>query len=123
MREHLRYPKQALAQGVEGTVKVEYSINQAGKVIKAKATEGPKDGCREEAVRLVKLLRFSVPKDYKMTVQYHQHLNINFKLPKQKTRPKSQPTKISYTLTPTPQKQEEQNTPQKSGGYGYTIKW
>ncbi|MEL6355510.1 MAG: TonB family protein, partial [Bacteroidota bacterium] len=60
LREHLRYPKQALAQGVEGTVKVEYSINQAGKVIKAKATEGPKDGCREEAVRLVKLLRFSV---------------------------------------------------------------
>lgn len=118
LRKHLRYPAKALAEKVEGSVKVDYSLNQSGKVIKVKAVEGPKSGCREEAERLVKLLRFHVPKDYKMTVQYHQHLTINFKLPKAKPKPKS--TQVKYTITPN---KKAAPKPATGTGYGYTIKW
>lgn len=122
VKKHLRYPKAALEKRVEGTVRVEYSLNQQGKVIKAEATTGPADGCREEAVRVIKLLRFKVPKDYKMSVRYHQHLNINFNLPKPESSPKSQ---ITYQITPGKATPPEPSSPAKSGGseYDYTISW
>lgn len=119
LRKHIRYPETAKKNKTEGTVKVDYSLNQQGKVIKATAVSGPQDGCREEAERLVKLLRFTVPKDYKMSVRYHQHININFKLPKAK--PTKKETKITYTI----KKEQASKTSdqKKNNGYGYTISW
>lgn len=126
VKENLKYPAKALATKTEGSVKVEYSLNQAGKVVKAKAVEGPKNGCRAEAERVVKLLRFTVPKDYKMTIRYHQHLNINFKLPKAKAKAKpkklTQATQINYQITPSSQ-QPPSDQPKPPSNYGYTIKW
>lgn len=128
VKENLKYPAKALAAKTEGSVKVEYSLNQAGKVVKAKAVEGPKNGCRAEAERIVKLLRFTVPKDYKMTIRYHQHLNINFKLPKPKAKTKLKPTKlktttqITYQVTPSKQ-QPPADESKPATNYGYTIKW
>lgn len=120
VKEHLRYPETALEKRTEGSVRVEYSLNQQGKVIKAEATDGPADGCRAEAVRVVKLLRFQVPKDYKMSVRYHQHLNINFKLPK--PAKKSSETTITYQLTSTNKKVTDK-PPEPGNGYDYTISW
>lgn len=130
VQEHLKYPETALETKTEGTVKVEYSLNQTGKVMKATAVEGPGNGCREEAERVVKLLRFMVPKDYKTKVRYHQHLNINFKLPKPKAAPKKAApvTHLNYEIRPSqpakPASQAPSASPQpESGGYNYTIKW
>lgn len=123
LKTALRYPPAALQNKTEGSVRVEYSLNQKGKVVKATAVDGPKDGCREEAERLVKLLRFQVPKDYKLNVRYHQHLNIHFKLPKTKktTTNKQQITyKIVAAKGDTNDKSE---APKQEGGYGYTISW
>lgn len=124
LRDNLRYPPKALENKTEGTVKVAYSLNQAGKVIKAAATEGPGDGCREEAVRLVKSLRFQVPKDYKRTVQYHQNLKINFKLPTTPT-PKNS-SQVQYTMikkNTTSQEKPRERKEANEGGYSYTIEW
>jgi TonB family protein len=124
VQDNLEYPPTALAAKTEGSVKVGYSLNQAGKVVKAKAVEGPKNGCRAEAERVVKLLRFSIPKDYKMTVRYHQHININFKLPQVKAQaPKpAVPPRINYEIKSSkPTVPTEQ--PKPTSGYGYTIKW
>ncbi|MEM9836427.1 MAG: TonB family protein [Bacteroidota bacterium] len=124
LQKNIRYPDAAKAAKTEGTVKVEYSLNQTGKVMRAKAVSGPKDGCREEAERLVKLLRFDVPKDYKMSVRYHQHLNITFKLPKEKPQPAPAATQLRYTITPSKTTQVKKESPQQdAGGYGYTIRW
>lgn len=120
LRANIRYPEAAKKNKTEGTVKVKYSLNQRGKVMQAVAISGPQDGCREEAERVVKLLRFTVPKDYKMSVRYQQHLNINFKLPKEKPKKKGG-TKVTYTIT-----KEKEATPsneKQGGGYNYTIRW
>ncbi|PHI20641.1 hypothetical protein CEQ90_06175 [Lewinellaceae bacterium SD302] len=121
LKENLRYPEAAKQNRTEGSVRVEYSLNQRGKVIKAVATKGPKDGCREEAVRLVKLLEFVIPKDYKMSVRYHQHLSINFNLPKLKPKITTK-QQITYNIVGAP-KEERPESPRQGSDYGYTISW
>lgn len=123
VKKHLKYPEAAKQAKIEGTVRVNYSLDQSGRVIKVKAVEGPKEGgLREEAERVVKLLKFDVPKERKMRVQYHQHLDVNFKLPKPK--PKVQlktSTKISYTITPaTGGKKSNSSAPEQKESGGLT---
>ncbi|MEL7377063.1 MAG: energy transducer TonB [Bacteroidota bacterium] len=126
IKKHLKYPEEARALKIEGTIRVNYSLDQSGRVIKVKAVDGPKKGgLREEAERVVKLLKFEVPKERKLRVQYHQHLDVNFKLPKRKPKPQSKTTQISYTITPSqkaanPEKEEKGN---QGSAYSYTINW
>ena len=130
LKANIKYPKAAKAAKIEGTVRVNYSLDQSGRVVKVQAVEGPKEGgLREEAERVVKLLKFEIPKERKMRIQYHQHIDINFKLPKQK--PKSQaladsPRSMQYTLTkakPEIKADEEPKVEKKETVYTYTIRW
>lgn len=137
--KHLKYPPEALKAKVEGTVVVRYGLDYTGKVTDAKVKKGIGHGCDEEAMRVVKLMRFTVPQSSKKKVRIHQNINIHFKLPKKKaaakTKPKpttpvaAKPVKIVYSsggtlsgkvvrkATDTPKKTDE------GSGYGYTIKW
>jgi len=84
IKKEIRYPKKALEAKVEGKVRVAYSLNHKGEVIRAKVEKGLGHGCDEEAIRLVYLLRFNVPKNRGMKVTFNKTITINFKLPKQK---------------------------------------
>lgn len=143
--ENLKYPDQAKAAGLSGTVTIRYSLDYRGKVVDAKIKKGLGYGCDEEALRVVKMMRFSVPQDRKKKVRVHQDININFNLNQPKTAPApAAPTaseEVSATAT-------GQNTPrpvtityvpssgslkgkisrknskgENSSSYGYTIKW
>lgn len=125
LKAQLCYPKQALAESLEGTVYLKYTINHLGKVIEARIISGLGAGCDEEAVRIVKLLKFEVPKNRKMKVLFHRNIQIHFRLPKKtakKAAPESAPG-IRYEFVPTEKKTDDQ--PPKSGnsGYSYTIEW
>lgn len=134
LKANIKYPEAAKAAKIEGTVRVNYSLDQSGRVVKVQAVDGPKEGgLRKEAERVVKLLKFEIPKERKMRIQYHQHIDIHFKLPKPKAKPKSQPPATSgmrYTVTKAKSepasKIEEAITPpeeQKKAVYTYTIRW
>jgi len=115
IKRELKYPERALEAKVEGKVKVAYSLNHKGVVIRTKVEKGLGHGCDEEAVRLVNMLRFDVPKNRGMRVTFKKTITINFRLPKQKkpavsyqyaapkSKPKksqpSKPKKKSYTIT------------------------
>jgi len=112
IKENLKYPKEALAKKIEGTVLVRHDIDHKGKVIGAKVLKGIGHGCDEEATRLIKLLQYEVPKGpRKLKVTFHKDTKINFRLPKEKVKKveAKKPTKIqgnqgklsiSYTVTP-----------------------
>lgn len=87
IKQHLSYPEKAKAQKVEGTVYVRYTINYKGKVIDAKIISGIGYGCDGEAVRLVKLLKFNVPKNRNLKAVFHKSLQIHFRLPLEKVPP------------------------------------
>ena len=80
--EQLRYPKLAFEAKVQGTVLVEYDIDYQGVVIDTRVVQGLGHGCDEEAARVVRMLKFDVPKNRGMRVVFHQKARIEFRMPK-----------------------------------------
>lgn len=81
IKKELRYPKEALAAKVEGTVSVRYTVDYKGKVIEASVISGIGHGCDEEALRLVRNLQFKVPDERRIKSKYSRKLHIHFRLP------------------------------------------
>ncbi|MBR9920323.1 MAG: energy transducer TonB [Bacteroidetes bacterium] len=117
--KNMQYPEKAKEHKIEGTVVIRYTINFKGKVVETKVVKSLDPECDQEAVRLVKLLRFYVPKNRKKKLKFHKRIQIHFRLPKEK--PQEKISEISYTVTPA---KKEEGTPKKedkSGGYTIFI--
>lgn len=116
----LRYPAEARRAGIEGVVRVRYKIDHHGQVTETKILTSLGHGCDEEAIRVIKTLRFEVPKSYKRKVAFYKTTNIAFKKPKEK-RPHTQT--VSYTITPSKATDQTDPTSNKDKSYSYTINW
>ena len=104
IQNNLQYPSEAIAAKIEGTVRIRFSIDHLGKVFKSQVITSLGHGCDEEAIRLVHLLEFEVPKTYKLKVQHHRTLNIHFKLQVNRdvsteAPPLPAPLSIQYTIS------------------------
>ncbi|MEZ4994232.1 MAG: energy transducer TonB [Saprospiraceae bacterium] len=123
IREQLQYPEAAQAAGVEGTVYLRYTIDHLGKVIAAKVISGLGYGCDEEALRLVYLLQFEVPKNRKVRVLFHRSIQIHFRFPKirNKQTETAVPTQVQYHYTSN--KKDDPEDKDQNQIYSYTISW
>ena len=81
VKKELRYPKEALESKIEGTVSVRYTVDYKGNVIEANVISGLGHGCDEEALRIVRSLKFKIPNDGKIKSKYTLKLHIHFRLP------------------------------------------
>ena len=117
--DNLKYPKEALDNKIEGTVMLRYSINYKGIVEDVKVIKSLGYGCDEEAIRIIKLLKFEVPKEpRKLRVLFHKETKLFFRLPKKKQSTSS--TSVKYSIT----KEKKEESEKSSGsGYSYTIEW
>lgn len=124
IKKNLKYPPAALKEKVEGTVYIKYRVNHKGKVIEAKAISGIGHGCDEEAVRLVKLFEFTVPKNRKLRVVFNKNIRIHFRLPKAAPKkPRSSAGAIQYNYVSTPTKKPTSAPPKKKSSYNIVIKY
>jgi protein TonB len=114
IRDNLTYPPEALKHQVEGTVSLKYTIDHKGSVVETHIISGLGKGCDEEAVRLVRMLKFEVPKVRGIKVQFHKEMHVHFRLPKKQVKPTTTSTQYTYTTVPS-------KTPASSSGYHYTI--
>jgi|WetSurMetagenome_2_1015567.scaffolds.fasta_scaffold602668_2 periplasmic protein TonB len=53
----IKYPEEAMKEGVEGRVLVKFVVDKQGIVTEAKVIEGIGKGCDEEAMRVVNMLK------------------------------------------------------------------
>jgi len=140
IKDNLKYPETAIDKKVEGTVHLKYTIDHKGKVVETKVVKGIGHGCDAEAERILKLLKFEIPKNpRKLRVTFHNKTQITFKLPiakkastpaptptppsattLAKAPPISGPTRARYVYIPTVKKSIQ---PQKKAKnvYTYTI--
>ncbi|MCB0706989.1 MAG: energy transducer TonB [Saprospiraceae bacterium] len=111
-----QYPEKALQKKIEGTVYLKYTIDNKGDVVDTRIIKSLGDECDQEAIRIVKLLKFQVPKNKGIRVLFHKSIQIHFRLPKEK--PVAPSTELVYTVTSAPNKVK---APEKESGGGYTI--
>lgn len=81
LAQHIRYPRIARINGTEGTVYVSFIVEKDGSVSDVEVKRGIGDGCDEESVRVVKLMKKWKPgkKDGK-NVRCHFILPIRYQL-------------------------------------------
>lgn len=94
INKNLKYPDKAIKNNIEGIVYLKFKINPKGKVYDVIILKGIGHGCDEEAIRLVKLLNYTPPKNYKLKVTTNKKINISFKLPKKEKKR----IQIKYTI-------------------------
>lgn len=126
IEEQLTYPEAARAAGIEGIVKIRFGIDHRGRVSHVYIESGLGYGCDEEAERVIRRLRFVVPKTQKKKVNYEKRLQIHFRrtespAPAQADLPPALAPvpAISYTMTPV-SSPTAVSTPT---AYEYTIEW
>lgn len=121
--ENLVYPKEALENKIEGTVILKYAIDYQGNVKDVKVIKSLGYGCDEEAMRVIKKLKFEIPKEpRKLRVLFHRENKIFFKLPTVKKSPRKLVQDYQYQIVS--EKKESTQAPEKaSGSYHYTIKF
>ncbi len=93
VKENLRYPQEAVLHRVEGKVFLKYEVNDKGKVHNIKITSGISYGCDEEAIRIVKLLKYPGQINKRVRINTKFKISIHFNLPK------SKPIQIKYVYT------------------------
>ena len=128
IQNNLQYPPEAIAAKIEGTVRIRFSIDHLGKVFKSQVIASLGHGCDEEAIRLVQLLRFEVPKTYHLKVQHHRTLNIHFKMQVNQELSTESPTpppplSIQYSMSNSSSADTSTilSSSSSQGAYHYTI--
>ena len=120
--ENMEYPKEALENKIEGDIVISYKVNSKGEVVEPKIEKSLGYGCDEEAIRLVRLLKYQAVTNKGVKVKTKNRMKIPFRLPKQKTKNSYQYTYISGEKSEKQEKQEKPDSKDsKSKTYNYTI--
>ncbi len=128
IKENLQYPKEAFENKIEATVHVKYVVDNKGNVIEAKCVGTTGYGLEEEAIRVVRLLKYSSVNNRKMRVTFNKKIDIHFRMPKlieneiEIQAPAPVELNVLYTLTPETKSPNKVNEP-KSSNFEYQIKW
>lgn len=108
--KNVRYPKEAEAANIEGSVIVGYDITDNGIVQNPHIIKGLGYGCDEEALRVVGLLRYEKVKNRRVRVKMSTKTTLHFNLNK---------VSITYSVSGTPN--AEKSSPPEAESYSYTI--
>jgi TonB family protein len=119
--DNLHYPEEALKNGIQGTVYLEYTVDNVGNVENIAVTRGIGYGCDEEAIRLIMLITYPSVRNRGIKMKVTMKTRIAFTLPAPQIEKAEVTTsfKISYTNPKTDAVPEKQKPQEPS--YGYTI--
>ena len=110
VEENLVYPEEARLKRIEGTVELEAEIDDNGKVLSVEIKKGLAGGCSEEAIRLIKNVRFGSVKNKGIRLKTKKHFKIKFQLPPENV--------VNYQFV---DKKQEKPDRGESNNYSYTI--
>lgn len=81
LRKNIQYPERAKQIGIEGTVYIQFVVDEYGKIRFAKIARGIGGGCDEEALRVVNLMpRWEPAKQAGHPVRVQFHLPVSYSL-------------------------------------------
>lgn len=127
IQNELKYPESAKSAGLEGSVPIRYDINHKGEVTHVHLLSSLHPDCDAEAIRVVKLLKFEVPKAPRnLKVIYHKNIVIHFNHHLIKNIPPpgesfSVQYQIEYKKNSSDSEKEKEKPNSASTVYSYTI--
>lgn len=80
LSKNLKYPKQAIRNGVDGKVYVEFVVDRSGKINHMKILKGIGAGCDEEAMRVLSLMNWEPGKQRGKPVHVRMVMPVVFKV-------------------------------------------
>jgi TonB family protein len=107
---NLVYPEEARNKRIEGIVYLIAEVDDNGKVMQVEIIKGIAGGCTEEAIRLIKNVRFGGVKNKGVRLKTNKQFRIKFQLPPENV--------VNYNLVT---KKEEKLKPDIIKSYSYTI--
>ncbi|MDD4756608.1 MAG: energy transducer TonB [Prolixibacteraceae bacterium] len=111
LKENLVYPEEAKRNNVHGIVQLIAEIDDNGYVKNVIVEKGIGAGCDEEAVRLIKNVRFGGVKNRGIRLKTRKKFKIEFKLPAER--------RIKYSLKAKAKPENDNKPPNTS--FNYTI--
>lgn len=127
IHKNLKYPEAALANKIEGFVHVAYEVNNLGEIVSVTVKKGIGYGCDEEAVRLIKLLKYEAVRNRGIKMKAEIKARIKFTLPvlepfkENKSEPEFTPMQINYSYADTQKQKKEPD--QNNQTHSYIIKY
>ena len=121
--KNLKYPDEAMKHHIEGNVPLRMDISFKGEVTDVKVFSSCGYGLEEEAIRIVKLLKFIVPKVPRgMKVIFHKSMTIHFRYPvtKQQEEKPASPVAFQYQVISS-EKTEQVKSPASKVIYQYNL--
>lgn len=114
---HMQYPEDAMKQHLEGTVTVAYQVTDEGEIENPTVIKGLSPSCNEEAVRLVKMLKYGKAHNRGYRLKANCKIHIHFHLA---PAPQQPTLNISYSVSPSKPKPVKKTS--SSIQYSITIK-
>jgi len=127
IKNNLVYPAQALNAGKEGSVHLSYVVNDRGLVTEVKLISGLGNACDDEAIMVVKLLKFTVPPNKVKNLTFNKKISIHFHLPKPIAKTievkevEAIPQSVGYNYVVTVQPTNSTLTPEKKSNFEYSV--
>ncbi len=86
IQKSLKYPDAAYAAGIEGTVKLDFVIEEDGIASNLRIDQSVGGGCDNEAIRILQTIRWKPGLMDGLAVRSHNSLNITFRISEQHQR-------------------------------------
>ncbi len=119
IKENIVYPELALNNKVEGYVYIVYTVDNIGEIIDVEVTKGIGFGCDEEAVRVIRMMKYEPARNRGVKMKAEMKTRIHFKLP-ETINPGNQ-AGIQLNYTSTAQQKSNSPEPKPQAVYNYSI--
>ena len=117
LAENLQYPDEARRNRIQGVVHIAFDVDHNGIVSNEQIIHSLGSGCDEEAIRVVRLLKFN--KTYNRGVRVKKRMKFRIPFP-----PRPVSSGFSYEYKEEKKAPAEEEKKEDTGtGYGYTIRF
>lgn len=119
IKENVVYPAHARSDRIEGTVYLVYTVNNLGEIGDVEVTKGIGSGCDEEAIRVIRLMKYEPARNRGVKMKVKMKTRINFKLPENTINTQHADIQLNYSFATA----NKSNSPEIKSRvvYNYTI--
>jgi len=119
IKDNIVYPEQALSNKIAGYVYLVYTVNNIGEIVDAEVTKGIGSGCDDEAIRVIRLMKYDPARNRGVKMKVEMKTRIHFKLPENLQYNMQNSIQLNYS-SKVPEKSNSPE-PKSQAVYNYTV--